>query len=159
MDFEQAIEIVLKSEGGYVNDPVDPGGETKYGISKRAYPHLDIAGLSKDQAKAIYRRDYWDAARVGELPPALRYPFFDMCVNMGIGRAVRLLQEACADEGTPGITVDGKMGPATVKAASRLPLDCLLAYRTLGYARVTFRSQKMMKYWYGWYRRAQKTGG
>lgn len=58
--FEMAINFVLPHEGGYVNDPKDPGGETKYGISKRKYPNVDIKNLSDLDAVAIYRRDYWD---------------------------------------------------------------------------------------------------
>jgi hypothetical protein len=60
--FERAVAFVLRHEGGYVNDPRDPGGETKYGISKRAYPRLDIKGLTEADAKEIYRRDYWEKA-------------------------------------------------------------------------------------------------
>ena len=57
--FDLAIPIVLENEGGYVNDPADPGGETKYGISKRSYPALDIKNLTVEQATAIYLRDFW----------------------------------------------------------------------------------------------------
>ena len=58
MDFREAIEVILKHEGGYVNDPVDPGGETNMGISKRAYPDLDIKGLTKQSVREIYYKDY-----------------------------------------------------------------------------------------------------
>ena len=58
-NFDRAFRFLIGEEGGYVNDPADPGGETKFGISKRAYPQLDIKSLTLDQAKAIYRRDYW----------------------------------------------------------------------------------------------------
>jgi lysozyme family protein len=59
MTFDEAFDVLIGHEGGYVNHPGDPGGETKFGISKRAYPALDIKALTLGQAKAIYRRDYW----------------------------------------------------------------------------------------------------
>jgi len=92
-DFERAFRFLIGEEGGYSADPQDPGGETKFGISKRAYPDLDIRGLTLDQAKAIYRRDYWaplqlDARQWG---PAL--VLFDCAVNQGVGRARALLAQ------------------------------------------------------------------
>ena len=57
--FDYALDFVLREEGGYTNNPNDPGGETNYGICKRNYPNLDIKGLTRAQAIAIYRRDYW----------------------------------------------------------------------------------------------------
>ena len=66
--FPAFINRILGHEGGYVNDPQDPGGETNWGISKRSYPGEDIKNLTLDQAAAIYRRDYWDMARAGDLP-------------------------------------------------------------------------------------------
>lgn len=66
-NFEKAVAFVLRHEGGYTNDNRDPGGETKFGISKRAYPSLDIKNLTEEQAKVIYRRDYWDRAGCGDL--------------------------------------------------------------------------------------------
>ena len=73
--FAKAIAFTLQREGGHVNDPDDPGGETNFGLSKRAYPYLDIAGLTLDQATHIYRRDYWDRPglnRVAEVSPEVR---------------------------------------------------------------------------------------
>jgi lysozyme family protein len=70
-EFTYAVNEVLRSEGGLVNDPADPGGLTNYGISQRAYPGVDIAKLTKEEAIAIYYRDYWLAAKCDKLPPAL----------------------------------------------------------------------------------------
>lgn len=109
--FDRAVSAVLAHEGGYVNDPKDPGGETKFGISKRAYPNVDIAGLTLPAALAIYRRDYWDRIRADELPPDVAWVAFDTAVNMGVSQAVRLLQRAA------GVTTDGVIGPKTVLAA------------------------------------------
>lgn len=111
MSFDDAVQKVLDHEGGYVNDPRDPGGETKYGISKRAYPACDIKNLTKDDAKAIYKRDYWD--RLPVLPDRLAGIVFDCAVNTGIARAVRLLQMAVGTE------PDGKWGPASEAALER----------------------------------------
>lgn len=108
--FDQAVRSVLKHEGGYVNDPVDPGGETKYGITKRSYPKLDIAALEVGDAIAIYRRDFWDRIHGDELPAGLAYFLLDTAVNLGVVQAVRYLQRAA---GTP---VDGVMGPVTILA-------------------------------------------
>lgn len=115
MSFDRAVEMVLRHEGGYSADPKDPGGETRFGISKRAYPDLDILRLTEDEAKAIYKRDYWDKLRTDEIPEELAICLFDAAVNMGRDRAVRLLQRAC------GVAQDGVMGGNTIAAANRLP--------------------------------------
>ncbi len=96
-DFEKAVAVVLRHEGGYVNDPDDPGGETNYGISKRAYPHLDIARLTVEQAKAIYRADYWERI-AGDSLTSQHYAnaLLDTAVNMG----VRVALQAMADSET-----------------------------------------------------------
>lgn len=86
-NFDRCIPFVLKWEGGYVNHPDDPGGETKYGISKRAYPDLDIKSLTLDDAKSIYRRDYWDASNCDSFDLPLAVVVFDSAVNCGVGRA------------------------------------------------------------------------
>lgn len=109
--FDQAFGVVVGHEGGYVHDPRDPGGETQWGISHRAYPSLNIAALTQDDARAIYRRDYWDRVRADDLPPPLALVVFDAAVNAGVGRAVRWLQ------GALGVPADGAMGPRTIAAA------------------------------------------
>ena len=70
--FEDVMVGVLRREGGYVNSPHDRGGETKYGISKNAYPHEDIRGLTIDRAMQLYRRDYWDRANVDSFQAVMR---------------------------------------------------------------------------------------
>lgn len=89
-EFERLIAFVLKHEGGYSNDPRDAGGETKFGISKRAYPGLDIKNLTEDEAKEIYKRDYWDKAGCNALKWPLCFVVFDTAVNCGVGRATEL---------------------------------------------------------------------
>lgn len=88
--FERAVAFVLRHEGGYTNDNRDPGGETKFGISKRAYPHLDIKGLTEAEARAIYRRDYWEKAGCGLLEWPMSLVVFDTAVNCGVKKAVEL---------------------------------------------------------------------
>lgn len=95
--FSYALGVVLESEAGYVNDPRDPGGETNFGISKRSYPDLDIAALTREDAAAIYRRDYFDAIGANNLPPALAVVGFDIAVNHGAGRLREWLREAPQD--------------------------------------------------------------
>lgn len=100
MSFEKAIEFALKWEGGYINHPDDPGGETNFGISKRAYPSLDIANLTEEQAKEIYRRDYWDKCGCNSLPEPEDLIVFDTAINMGIGRALKLgVATSCFNKG------------------------------------------------------------
>ena len=110
MDFDEAFDILIGHEGGHVDHPDDPGGETKYGISKRAYPDVNIAALTLDDAKAIYREDYWDRVRADELPAELRFPLFDAAVNSGVAQSIKWLQRAV------GVRDDGVIGPVTMVA-------------------------------------------
>lgn len=81
------MAFILKWEGGYVNDPHDPGGETKYGISKKAYPDLDIRNLSNEDIYDIYWRDYWDKTGCEELEWQMAYVIMDTAVNLGVSKA------------------------------------------------------------------------
>ena len=155
MNFDKAVEVVLKHEGGYVNDPVDPGGETNMGISKRAYPYLNIKELTKKDARDIYFKDYWLKAKCSKLPEELRMIYFDMVVNMGRSRAVKILQKAITAKGVK-TAVDGGIGPQTISNAlkSGLEPDRLRSYRVKYYADLIGRKPKLEKYWFGWYRRA-----
>lgn len=121
MTFDQAFDILIGHEGGYVNNPSDPGGETKFGISKRAYPDVDIANLTLDQAKAIYKRDYWDRAQCDTLPHDVAFQVFDTAVNSGIGQSIRFLQRAV------GVADDGVVGPLTINAVKRIDAEVVAA--------------------------------
>jgi lysozyme family protein len=114
MTFDESFEKLIGHEGAYSNNPRDPGGETKFGISKRAYPDLDIANLTLEQAKAIYLRDYWNRAQCDKFPPIVAFQVFDCAVNSGIGQAIRFLQRAV------GVADDGQVGPMTLNAVRRL---------------------------------------
>ena len=121
MNFDEAFEKLLGHEGGYVNHPTDPGGETKYGISKRSYPGEDIAGLTIARSKAIYKTDFWGPAGCDAVPEGLRFDLFDMAVNSGVSKAVKTLQRAA------GETADGVLGPDTLQALSSMPATRLVA--------------------------------
>lgn len=112
--FDTAFARVIGSEGGYVNNPSDPGGETKWGISKRSYPDLNIADLTQADAKAIYLRDFWGAGHFDALPPVVAFQAFDIAVNSGIHASVLMLQRA-AD-----VLNDGVIGPITLAAFQKI---------------------------------------
>lgn len=115
MIFIEAVNLILQYEGGYVNHADDPGGETKYGISKRSYPNVDIKNLTREDAMQIYLKDYWLAVRADKLPDELRLIVFDCAVNQGVSTARRALQK------TLGVKVDGIIGPITLRAAHETP--------------------------------------
>jgi len=95
--FYKSLEFVLKWEGGYVNDPDDPGGETKWGISKRYHPDEDIRGLSPERAAEIYYEDYWITTACDLLPLPLSTVMFDSAVACGPARAVEWLERSRAN--------------------------------------------------------------
>jgi lysozyme family protein len=93
-NFDKIMTIIFTFEGGYVNDPDDPGGETKYGISKKAFPKEDIKALTKERAKEIYHKLYWDAIKGDDLPDRIDACMMDTAVNTGVGRAVVLAKDS-----------------------------------------------------------------
>lgn len=121
--FDRCFEVLLGHEGGYVNNPADPGGATNWGISQKSYPHLDIRTMTREQAKALYWTDYWEKAGCPYCHPALALVVFDSAVNNGVSRAIRCLQEGL------GVTVDGVLGQETMAAlASVVEPDAVLSY-------------------------------
>lgn len=121
-----AFDLLMLNEGGYVNDPKDSGGETKYGISKKAYPNVDIPNLTIEQAKEIYKKDYWDRCKCDYLPDCLSVAVFDFAVNSGIKTAIKKLQIVL------GVSVDGIIGNQTIGACNRLsPKKILKDYMNL----------------------------
>lgn len=157
--FRYAVEVVVRNEGGYVNDPSDPGGETKFGISKRSYPHLDIANLTREEAIAIYRRDWWDKYGYGRLASsAIAAKVFDLSVNVGPRRAHEMLQRALHAVGRRDVVVDGIIGPQTIAAVNAAPPDALLAAlraeAAAYYRQLIERNPTLKKYERGWMRRA-----
>ena len=153
VNFDEIIEVVLHHEGGYVNDPKDPGGETNFGIAKRSHPDVDIKNLTKDGAKEIYKEHYWDKNKVESLPLQLRHIYFDMCVNQGKGRAVKILQRAANAKGAE-LKVDGGLGPKTLSAMKGVELQRVRAYRVKYNADLVTRKPDLEKFYFGWFRRA-----
>lgn len=123
-NFNDAVARVLRFEGGYVRDANDPGGETNFGISKRAYPTLDIRSLTMDQAKLIYLSDYWDKCYCDELPTPLDVLVFDAAVNQGVHAAIIMMQRVI------GVQPDGIVGPVTLKTAERVGQGAAAEYLT-----------------------------
>ena len=152
VDFKDIIEVVLHHEGGYVNDPVDPGGETNFGIAKRSHPDVDIVNLTKEGAAEIYYQEYWIKNRVPQMPDDLKHIYFDMCVNQGRGRAVKILQKAANAKGAD-LVVDGGLGPKTIGAMVGVELERVRAYRIKYYADLVTRKPDLEKFYFGWFRR------
>ena len=150
--FEDIIEVVLHHEGGYVNDLDDPGGETNFGIAKRSHPDVDIKNLTEEGAKEIYYQDYWMKNRVPQLPDELKHIYFDMCINQGRGRAVKILQQAANAKGA-NLKVDGGLGPKTIGALNGVELQRVRAYRIKYYADLVTRKPDLEKFYFGWFRR------
>ncbi len=125
-NFDRMFDIVVGYEGGFTANPADPGNWTGgaigagtcrgtcFGISAAAYPEVDIANLTRETARALYRRDYWERISGDRLPPALALLVFDASVNNGVGRAARWLQQ------TAQVPRDGMIGPQTLEAIDRL---------------------------------------
>ena len=107
-DFHPIFEFLMKYEGGYVHDPHDAGGETKYGISKRSFPNEDILHLTKERAEVLYRENYWNKLNGDFLQQKVALTLFDFAVNSGVQTVVLELQRAL------GVVVDGVFGSKTL---------------------------------------------
>jgi len=121
MNRDEAIKLILKHEGGYVNDPRDPGGETKFGIAKKFYPNEDIANLTEARAVEIYTKEYWNKCKCDELNIGVALYVFDTAVNQGVGFAIKMLQSVL------GVTADGVIGVQTIKAANGVSASAILS--------------------------------
>ena len=109
----KCLETILHHEGGYVNHPKDPGGETNLGVTKRVYEDFggtkDMKDLTREDVEPIYKKNYWDRVKGDELPAGLDLCVFDFGVNAGTGRAAKYLQTLI------GTVADGGIGPNTLK--------------------------------------------
>ena len=124
--FDNAFQRLLSMEGGISNVTEDHGGLTKYGISQRSYPNLDIANLTEDQAKAIYKTDFWDALKLDQIiDSSVASAIFDTAVNFGQPKAIRIIQ------GIAGVTVDGIIGPKTLTAINSATAPIFIAMLVL----------------------------
>lgn len=155
--FLEAFEELIGIEGGYVNDPDDPGGETKYGISKRSYPHLDIARLTLEEAEAIYKKDFWDYLRLDDVyDNRVKFELFEQAVNFGQGQAAMNVQAALNLLGKT-IKFDGIVGSETIKAINTtesVPLLKTLNGLQFGlYAQICRKDPSQKKFFVGWLKR------
>lgn len=149
LTFDTSFDRLIDHEKGYVNDPDDPGGETKFGISKRSYPMLNIKELTLDMAKAIYFKDFWSPLG-DEAHSSIKFEAFDFAVNSSIQTALRKLQQAI------GVADDGHFGPLSRKRLSEIPVsDVLFLYNA---ERIEFftRLSTWPKHGKGWARRVAK---
>lgn len=118
-NFDRSLALVLRSEGGFVNNPKDPGGATNKGVTLETFRRTvkadatvaDLKAITPAQVAAVYRKHYWDAVRGDDLPSGVDYAVFDYAVNSGPGKAAKHLQ------GVVGAPIDGSIGPTTLKAA------------------------------------------
>ena len=164
--FAQALEHVLEMEGGFTDDPHDPGGPTNLGITlavfaawkkadlgatNRARLVRALKAIDRETVTAIYRARYWDAAHCPELSEPLAFMHFDAAVNHGVVTAIRCLQEAV------GTDVDGEIGPATRGAVARMPVTAALD----AYAAIRERRYRALPHFWrfgrGWLRRVATT--
>lgn len=126
--FRVSLAETLKHEGGYVNHPLDPGGRTNLGVTQKTWAAYtgrkvsqvtegEMRALTVDKVMPVYHRGYWMAVRADELPGGIDFAVFDIAVNSGPARAIRMLQQAINMHGRMQIFVDGKIGPKTLQAA------------------------------------------
>lgn len=132
--FDRAFAVVIGHEGDLSDDPRDPGGLTRYGISKRAHPTVDVRNLTLAQAKQIYLERYWLPLHADAMPEAVAVQVFDAAVNHGIKPAIRMMQRALR------VQDDGRIGPVTLQAmttvddarfAARFAAERLMFYADL----------------------------
>lgn len=159
--FEDVKVEVIEAEGSeYTNDPADPGGETKYGISKRAYPDEDIKNLTEARALELYERDYWTKYGLSDLKTqAVANKLMLAIVNMGEYEAVLGLQRAIYYCGL-SVTIDGKLGRMTYTGANTAPqlwlLDSMRVEYTHYYLDLVDRNKTLLKFLHGWVKRAMR---
>jgi lysozyme family protein len=117
-NFDKCFELVIEHEGGYVNDPRDPGGRTNLGVTQRAWEsylnrkvsEIEMRTLTPNMVKPFYRAMYWDKIKGDQLPSGIDYAAFDLAVNSGVNRAAKYLQEIA------GTVADGIIGPKSLEA-------------------------------------------
>ena len=153
--FLQAVYETLDREGYLSDDSIDPGGLTKWGISKKAYPDLNIRGLTKRDAIKIYYKDYWKKCKINKLPENIKGIMFDGAVNNGISRIVKILQHTINAKGGQ-LVVDGKIGKNTIANAKKYKPEPnrIRAYRVKFYCDLIARKPELEKFYYGWFKRA-----
>lgn len=126
-DIDSMINDILRREGGYVDHPADRGGATNYGVTQQTLAEYlgrtvtkdDVRDMDIELAREIYRKNYYYGPKIDRLPESIQPFIFDCAINHGPVRAIKFVQKVCNDAGVAApIGVDGKMGPATERAAT-----------------------------------------
>jgi len=128
-NFDHSLDLVLKSEGGFVNNPKDPGGMTNLGVTANTWANFkgrntnekEMRSLTRDDVAPLYEKKYWDACKCDDLPSGIDYLVFDFAVNSGPGRSVKTLQRAL------GLPEDGAVGPVTIQTIDVMDKTELIA--------------------------------
>lgn len=154
MKFNLALKFLLEHEGGTNTDPIDRGGTTRWGISSKNYPNLDITNLPIEQASEIYRTDYWNRCKCGLFSENIAITLFDSAVNCGCVVASRWLQLAINRYSNADLIIDGVVGPKTLAAVELCQygdIKCgIIAYRMGHYAILIKKHPEQIKFIRGW---------
>jgi lysozyme family protein len=149
--FAVALAFTLHWEGGFVDDPSDRGGTTKYGISQNAHPEVDINRLTRRDAMQLYLKNHWKPIRGDELPDAVSFAMFDYAVHAGPHRAIVALQRAL------GVKADGKIGPITLRNLKGIKpawiVEQIMADRGLRLVALARRDPAQARFVRGWAKR------
>jgi len=152
----KAVEFVLEMEGVFSDELSDLGGKTKYGISAKAYPDIDIVNLRKSQALKIYYDDYWMMLRCNDVTESLATVLFDTGINCGVGSSAKWLQRACNKKGSQ-LVVDGIIGLQSLLAISMHDQQSLISgiigYRLKRYSALVKKNPSQNKFLRGWVNR------
>ena len=157
-NWEKSFEHVIASEGGYVNDPHDHGGETNLGVTKAAWAGYlkrpiqdgEMKALTKAEVKPFYKKMYWDVCHCDVLPAGVDYMVFDLAVNGGTGRGAKMLQTVA------GVNADGAIGPATLAALTaikdepKVTIKKMSAYKEAFYKAIVAAKPDQEKFLKGW---------
>ncbi|MDG2958857.1 glycoside hydrolase family 108 protein [Exercitatus varius] len=151
LTFQQVFDRVVGHEGGYVNDPHDPGGETNWGITKYTARENGYTGsmkaMTREQAFKIYEKAFWQRYHCEKLPEAVAFQFFDAAVNHGTGTASRMLQRAV------NVADDGIVGKVTLSAVEKMPISDLLLRFNAERIRFYTKLKNFPRYGKGWMNR------
>ena len=162
-EFEKALKRILKHEGGYVNDPLDSGGMTNLGVTKRVWEEFvghpvseaDMRALTPEIIAPMYKMKYWNSSYCEVLPKGLDYVVFDFAVNAGTGRSVKTLQQAI------GCVADGVIGPKTMAAINDAePKDLIAKFsdaRADFYQGIVARKPDQTRFIKGWLNRVEES--
>jgi len=153
-NWKKSFDLILESEGGFVNNPHDTGGMTNLGVTRAVWEQWvgrpsnekEMRSLTAAMVEPLYHRNFWDACNCDSLPTPIDYLVFDFAVNAGVGRSAKTLQSVV------GTKQDGAIGPETLKAVSHINLRDLVEF--FSYAKIEFyKSLHNQYYETGWLNR------